>query len=97
MSENIKIRRDKNLKYLGVQILYDRYFLRIDDKIMETPQSFFMRVAMGLALNEENKEESTEANSELLTQSASEVSNEGGKKKNKKKAAVDTAPAADKK
>jgi ribonucleoside-diphosphate reductase alpha chain len=57
LSENIKIRRDKNLKYLGVQILYDRYFLRLDDKIMEAPQSFFMRVAMGLAINEDNKNE----------------------------------------
>jgi ribonucleoside-diphosphate reductase alpha chain len=57
LSENIKIRRDKNLKYLGVQILYDRYFLRIDDKIMETPQSFFMRVAMGLSIDEDNKNE----------------------------------------
>ena len=57
LSEALKIRRDKNLKYLGVQILYDRYFLRLDDKIMEAPQSFYMRVAMGLALNEENKNE----------------------------------------
>ena len=57
LSEALKIRRDKNLKYLGVQILYDRYFIRLDNKIMESPQSFFMRVAMGLALNEENKNE----------------------------------------
>lgn len=57
LSESIKIRRDKNLKYLGVQILYDRYFLRLDNKIMEAPQSFFMRVAMGLAINEDNKNE----------------------------------------
>jgi ribonucleoside-diphosphate reductase alpha chain len=57
LSEALKIRRDKNLKYLGVQILYDRYFLRLDNKIMEAPQSFYMRVAMGLALNEENKNE----------------------------------------
>ena len=57
LSESLKIRRDKNLKYLGVQILYDRYFLRLDNKIMEAPQSFFMRVAMGLAINEDNKNE----------------------------------------
>lgn len=55
LSENLKISRDKKLKYLGVQILYDRYFLRLDDKIMEAPQSFFMRVAMGLAINEKDK------------------------------------------
>lgn len=55
LSEAISIRRDKNLKYLGVQILYDRYFIRLDNKVMEAPQSFYMRVAMGLALNEEDK------------------------------------------
>jgi ribonucleoside-diphosphate reductase alpha chain len=57
LSDAVKIRRDKSLKYLGVQILYDRYFLRLDGKIMEAPQSFFMRVAMGLAINEDNKNE----------------------------------------
>jgi ribonucleoside-diphosphate reductase alpha chain len=57
LSESLKIRRDKNLKYLGVQILYDRYFIRLHGKIMEAPQSFYMRVAMGLSLNEENKNE----------------------------------------
>jgi len=57
LSDAIKIRRDKNLKYLGAQILYDRYFIRLDNKVMEAPQSFYMRVAMGLALNEENKNE----------------------------------------
>jgi len=55
LSEHLKIRRDKNLKYLGVQILYDRYFIRHEGKIMEAPQSFFMRVAMGLAINEDDK------------------------------------------
>lgn len=57
LSEALKIRRDKNLKYLGAQILYDRYFIRLNDKVMEAPQSFYMRVAMGLALNEDNKED----------------------------------------
>jgi ribonucleoside-diphosphate reductase alpha chain len=37
--------------------LYDRYFLHIDDKRIELPQAFFMRVAMGLSLNEINREE----------------------------------------
>ena len=57
LSEALKIRRDNLFKYLGIQILFDRYFIRVDNKIMETPQSFWMRVAMGLAINEENKEE----------------------------------------
>ena len=57
IAKALKIERDKNFKYLGIQILHDRYFIRENDKIMEAPQSFWMRVAMGLALNEENKEE----------------------------------------
>jgi len=57
LSEALCLERDHKFKYLGIQILYDRYFLREDDKIMEAPQCFWMRVAMGLAINEENKEE----------------------------------------
>lgn len=57
LSESLKIRRDLKFKYLGIQILYDRYFIRHNDKIMEAPQSFWMRIAMGLAINEENKTE----------------------------------------
>ena len=57
LSEALKIRRDKSFKYLGIQILADRYFIRQEGKIMEAPQSFWMRVSMGLALHEENKEE----------------------------------------
>jgi len=68
LSEALKIRRDKKLKYLGVQILYDRYFIRLDNKIMEAPQSFFMRVAMGLALNEENKNEKAIEFYDLISQ-----------------------------
>jgi ribonucleoside-diphosphate reductase alpha chain len=57
LSEALRIRRDKNFKYLGIQILADRYFIRQDNKIMEAPQSFWMRVAMGLSVNEKDKEE----------------------------------------
>jgi len=57
LSEAIKISRDKKFKYLGIQILTDRYFIREDKKIMEAPQSFWMRVAMGLAINEQDKDE----------------------------------------
>jgi len=57
LSEALKIRRDKNFKYLGIQILYDRYFIQLDGKVMEAPQAFYMRVAMGLAINEKNKNE----------------------------------------
>ena len=57
LSDAIKLRRDLKFKYLGIQILTDRYFLREGGKLMEAPQSFWMRVAMGLSINEENKED----------------------------------------
>ena len=57
LSEALDISRDKKFKYLGIQILADRYFIRQDSKIMEAPQSFWMRVAMGLSINEKDKEE----------------------------------------
>jgi ribonucleoside-diphosphate reductase alpha chain len=49
--------RDNLFTYLGLQTLYDRYFIHSDEVRFELPQVFFMRVSMGLALNEENKEE----------------------------------------
>ncbi|MDE3020621.1 MAG: ribonucleoside-diphosphate reductase subunit alpha [Pseudomonadota bacterium] len=48
--------RDLKFQYLGLQTLYDRYFLHLNDRRLELPQSFFMRVAMGLALNEIDRE-----------------------------------------
>ena len=49
--------RDNQFAYLGLQTLYDRYFIHQDDTRIELPQAFFMRVAMGLASNEINREE----------------------------------------
>ena len=57
LSEALKIKRDFKFKYLGLQILHDRYFHHVDGRRLESPQSFWMRVAMGLALNEKNKEQ----------------------------------------
>ncbi|MBK7237058.1 MAG: ribonucleoside-diphosphate reductase subunit alpha [Sterolibacteriaceae bacterium] len=48
--------RDLKFGYLGLQTLYDRYFLHTDERRIELPQAFFMRVAMGLALNERDRE-----------------------------------------
>ena len=53
----LKPERDKNFTYLGLQTLYDRYFIHKDNVRYELPQVFFMRVAMGLSINEENREE----------------------------------------
>ena len=57
LSEVLVIPRDFKFKYLGLQTLYDRYFHHDDGRRLESPQSFWMRVAMGLALNEKNKEQ----------------------------------------
>ena len=52
----LKADRDLQFDYLGLQTLYDRYFLHIDEARIELPQAFYMRVAMGLALNEIDRE-----------------------------------------
>jgi ribonucleoside-diphosphate reductase alpha chain len=52
----LKAERDLQFDYLGLQTLVDRYFLHIDDVRIELPQVFFMRVAMGLALKEIDRE-----------------------------------------
>ena len=52
----LKAERDLQFDYLGLQTLYDRYFLHVRKTRIELPQSFFMRVAMGLALNEADRE-----------------------------------------
>ncbi|HET6599827.1 MAG TPA: ribonucleoside-diphosphate reductase subunit alpha, partial [Burkholderiaceae bacterium] len=52
----LKAERDLQFDYLGLQTLYDRYFLHIDEARIELPQAFFMRVAMGLALGEIDRE-----------------------------------------
>ena len=52
----LKPERDLKFDYLGLQTLYDRYFLHIGKTRIEMPQAFFMRVAMGLSLNEIDRE-----------------------------------------
>jgi len=53
----LKPERDLQFDYLGLQTLFDRYFLHVRKQRIELPQAFFMRVAMGLSLNETNREE----------------------------------------
>jgi len=58
LSTAIKPERDDLFKYIGLETLHDRYFVRIDGKgVIEMPQMLWMRVAMGLAINEEQKNE----------------------------------------
>ena len=52
----LKAERDLKFDYLGLQTLYDRYFLHQRKTRIELPQAFFMRVAMGLSLNEIDRE-----------------------------------------
>lgn len=53
----LKPERDLQFQYLGLQTLYDRYFLHSEGTRFELPQAFFMRVAMGLALAEVDRED----------------------------------------
>lgn len=52
LAKAIQIQRDDQFTYLGLQTLYDRYFIHDNDQKLETPQIFWMRVSMGLALKE---------------------------------------------
>tara|TARA_Y100000814_G_scaffold209666_1_gene155323 strand:+ start:300 stop:3155 length:2856 start_codon:yes stop_codon:yes gene_type:complete len=57
LGEALEADRDQQFTYLGLQTLYDRYFIHSEGTRFELPQVFFMRVAMGLASNEENREQ----------------------------------------
>jgi ribonucleoside-diphosphate reductase alpha chain len=57
LSQELVFERDNFFNYLGLKTLYTRYFWRSGEKVLEVPQTFWMRIAMGLALNEKNKEE----------------------------------------
>lgn len=57
LAEALRPENDSLFKYPGMQAVYDRYLLHIDGRRIEMPQYFWMRVAMGLAINEENREQ----------------------------------------
>ncbi len=57
LGEALLADRDLQFTYLGLQTLYDRYFIHSNDVRIELPQVFFMRVAMGLAVEEDQPEE----------------------------------------
>ncbi|MHD0644624.1 ribonucleoside-diphosphate reductase subunit alpha [Pseudomonas aeruginosa] len=57
LGAGLKKDRDNQFTFLGLQTLYDRYFLHHNDNRIERPQVFFMRVAMGLAVEEKNPTE----------------------------------------
>lgn len=55
LSKAMSLDRDRQFGYLGLQTLYDRYFIHEKERRLETPQYFWMRVSMGLALREKEK------------------------------------------
>ena len=57
LGEALRPERDLQFTYLGLQTLYDRYFLHWKDTRFELPQAFYMRVSMGLSVNEVNRED----------------------------------------
>ena len=56
LAQALRPERDQLFTYLGIQTLYDRYFIHKDEIRIELPQVFWMRVSMGLAANEDNRE-----------------------------------------
>ena len=52
LSSALCLKRDTKFTYIGIQTLFDRYLIHIDNRRIETPQYFWMRVSMGLCLNE---------------------------------------------
>jgi ribonucleoside-diphosphate reductase alpha chain len=57
LSLSLDLDRDKSFKYLGIQTLHDRYLIREEGKVVESPQAFWMRVSMGLSINEKDKDD----------------------------------------
>ena len=56
LSAALRPERDGQFLYMGVQTLFERYFTRVDGAVIETPQAFWMRVAMGIARPEQDRE-----------------------------------------
>lgn len=68
IASKMKLERDDLFDYIGLQTLYDRYFIHHEKTRIETPQYFWMRVAMGLAWNEENKNDRAVEFYDILSQ-----------------------------
>ncbi len=55
LAQHLVFERDQIIEYMGMRTLYERYFSRYNNELFELPQAFWMRVAMGLAYNEPDK------------------------------------------
>jgi len=67
LAQAINPERDRLLDYMGLKTLYERYFTKAEPQRFELPQHFWMRVAMGLSLNEANKNERAREFYELIS------------------------------
>lgn len=68
LSQALDLDRDNLFQYIGLQTLYDRYFIHDEGRRLETPQIFWMRVCMGLSIQEENKTEKAIEFYQILSQ-----------------------------
>jgi ribonucleoside-diphosphate reductase alpha chain len=57
LAQGLQLERDELFGFQGAQTLSGRYFMKIEGRLLETPQAFWMRIAMGLSLLEPNKEQ----------------------------------------
>jgi ribonucleoside-diphosphate reductase alpha chain len=67
LASKLDFSKDAIFKYIGVQTLYERYLVKSDEQLIETPQAFWMRVAMGLAILEKDREEKAASFYELMS------------------------------
>jgi len=67
LSHALKLERDNLFEYMAIQTLYERYFVKSSGDVIELPQGFWMRVAMGLSMNEPNKNEAALKFYELIS------------------------------
>lgn len=67
LASKLDFGKDAVFKYIGLQTLYERYLLQCQEQLIETPQAFWMRVAMGLAILEEDREEKALAFYKLMS------------------------------
>jgi ribonucleoside-diphosphate reductase alpha chain len=67
LASKLDFSRDAIFKYIGVQTLYERYLVKCQQQLIETPQTFWMRVAMGLAILEKDREEKALAFYKLMS------------------------------
>jgi len=57
LASKLDFSQDANFKYIGIQTLYERYLVKSEQQLIETPQAFWMRIAMGLAILEKDRDE----------------------------------------